>query len=224
MRRVLRLLALALGLPIGAGLLYAVAAVAGALPFTVPEPPDGETVTIYVHSNGVHVDIVMPMQALGVDWRRDLGPEAFPFADPALAAYVGIGWGDRDFYLNTPSWADLTIGRAMGALFMSKGSLVHVTLWGGAPAIGPRTRPVVLGEVQYLRLVAALRAAFDRDPSGRVRPIDGYRYTAGDAFFEGVGTYSAFLTCNEWAAARLREAGVAVGIWSPFPFGIMWNL
>ncbi|MCF4167438.1 TIGR02117 family protein [Zavarzinia compransoris] len=224
MRRVLRLLALALGLPVAAALHYAVAALVGAMAFTVPEPPDGQTVTVYVHSNGVHVDIVVPMQALGVDWRRDLGPEAFPFADPAAAHYVGIGWGDRDFYLNTPTWAEMTVGRALGALFASRGSLVHVTLWRGTPGIGAYTRPVVLGQAQYERLVTALRAGFARDAAGRPRPIEGYRYSTVDAFYEGVGTYSAFLTCNEWAAARLREAGVAVGVWSPFPFGIMWNL
>ncbi|PWR20471.1 TIGR02117 family protein [Zavarzinia compransoris] len=223
-RLVLRLIALVVGLPAAVAALYGTLAVVGAMPFTVPEPPDGRTVTIFVHSNGAHVDIVVPLRAFGVDWAAEFGPAAFPFVDPAAASHVGIGWGDREFYLNTPTWAELTPGRALTALFASKGALIHATLWAEAPRPGPDTRPVTLGEAQYRRLVRDLKAGFARDGAGAARLIAGYRYGPADAFFEGVGTYSAVLTCNEWAAARLRKAGVPVGIWSPFPFGIMWNL
>lgn len=220
MRWLRRLFLLLVGLPFAYGAL----ALLGALPLTVPEPPDGETVTIYVHSNGAHIDLVLPLRALGLDWSAEFQAADFPFSDPALASHAGFGWGDRDFYLNTPTWAELTLGRAARALFASKGALMHVTLWGRAPQRGPNTRAVTLGEAQYRRLVRDIRASFTRDGAGRPQLIPGFRYGADDAFYEAAGRYSLIETCNEWAAARLRKAGVPVGEWSPFPFGIMWNL
>lgn len=225
MGRTLRIIVKLLGAVIALPLAYALVALAGAIPTGGDDrgtPADG--VQIFVISNGFHTDIVVPMQAQGVDWALELRAGHFTGANPISASHAAFGWGDRGFYLNTPSLMDITPAAAFEALFASTGSLVHVTLWGEAPVPGPDVRPLRLSVAQYLALTENLRAAFVRDDTGAVRPLPGTGYRWYDTFYEGVGTYSLVDTCNEWTAWQLRRIGVAVGWWAPFPFGVMWHL
>src|SRR5690348_10081271 len=88
--------------------LYLLAALVGSL---VPvnrdwaEPAHGTTV--YLADNGIHADIVMPIAAHGLDWRRDFPPGDFARADPN-ASFIAFGSGERRVYLDTPTWWDLT--------------------------------------------------------------------------------------------------------------------
>lgn len=225
----MRTLRLALAGLAGLPLLYLLAALAGAVPVgggrSAGPGHDGTgLVAVFVVSNGVHLDILVPMRSPVRDWTETLRPEHFPRGNPLFAAYAGFGWGDRSFYLNTPTWSALTPGDALRALFASAGSLVHVSLWYGTPEPGPGVRRLLLGEDAYRRLLAALDAGFQHDEAGRPRLIPGRSYGLDDAFFEGEGHYSVLETCNEWAASRLRAAGVPGGWWSPLPFGVLWNL
>ncbi len=229
MGQVLRILAkvsaVALGLPLVLVVLYGLGALIGAIPLGgKPARVPAEAVQVFVVSNGFHTDIVVPMQAEGVDWALELRAAHFTGADPMTASHAGFGWGDRGFYLTTPTLMDIDAATAYAALFDSSGSLVHVTLWGRAPVPGPDVRPLRLTPAQYHQLTANLRAAFMRDAAGAVRPLPGAGYRWYDTFYEGVGTYSLFDTCNEWTAAQLRAIGIPVGWWAPFPFGVMWSL
>ena len=56
------------------------------------QPAQG--ITIYLHSSGVHADLVLPVAAAGVDWRATL-PAAHFAGDVSSADYVSFGWGDR---------------------------------------------------------------------------------------------------------------------------------
>ena len=72
-------------------------------------------VFIYLISNGVHLDIVVPKANSYKDWREELE------IDPSIEDQVNLvafGWGDRDFYLNTPEWSDLTFSTSFNALFL----------------------------------------------------------------------------------------------------------
>ena len=87
----------------------------GAIPSNGTWAPPERGITLFVESNGVHTGIVMPKVAAGVDLRR-----AFPpgdLADPRYAAHdhVSVGWGERDFYLETPTWADLKVSTVVAA-------------------------------------------------------------------------------------------------------------
>lgn len=225
MRRVLRLGLAILLAPIALPAVYLLAALLGTLPLSRGVPAEGPaTVTVFVVSNGAHVDILVPMRSPAMDWGDWLRPEDFPEGNPTLAVYAGFGWGDRDFYLNTPNWSDLTPASALRALFASRGSLVHVALWYGTPLPGDSVRSLRLDAAAYARLVDGLKAGFATDEAGRPQPIPGRRYGPADAFYEGRGRYSLVLTCNEWAGRQLRTAGVTLGWWTPLPFGLMWSL
>ena len=83
--------------------------------------------TIYLLSNDVHTDIVLPVQTDLLDWR-----EIFPTSDvkskDTTYNWVGIGWGDKGFYLNTPEWKDLTAKTALVAALMDDKPIVQESI------------------------------------------------------------------------------------------------
>jgi uncharacterized protein (TIGR02117 family) len=194
-------------------LLYlAAGAVGGAIPLNPGWREAEDGVTIYVATNGVHTGLVVPARAFGVDWTRLTRPEHI--RDPRYAGrWLWFGWGERDFYLNTPSWRELSPRAALHSLIGSDRTLMHVDHllepWEDA-------RPVRLTPAQYRRLAAGILASFD--PADR-RPIPGYG--AADVFYPARGYYDAVRTCNWWTGRRLAEAGVRVGAWTPFSATVM---
>jgi uncharacterized protein (TIGR02117 family) len=173
----------------------------------------------WVLSNGVHTDLVFPIRSATIDWRQ-----LFPFehfrAVPADAEFIAIGWGDREFYLNTPTWGDLTVSRAFGAMLGGNRALLHVTYLRRAQ-LRHNAFHLPLSEAQYAQLAGYVRAAL---PAGRATPIAGAHYGNDDAFYEAEGGYHLFETCNTWTGRGLRQAGVKVSRWTPFDFNVVWHL
>jgi uncharacterized protein (TIGR02117 family) len=201
-------------------LLYGAAGLlGGAIPVNAGWRPPASGVTVYVETNGVHTDLVVPVVAAGVDWRDLVRPG--DIADPRYAAYdhLAIGWGEARFYLETPTWADVRPGTVLRAALGSDRTLVHVEHL-PAPAIGPDVRPIVLRAAEYRRLAAFIRASFAQAPRG-ARPEIFRGYGDFDAFYSGSGRYDALMTCNAWTGAALRAAGVRVGAWTPFAGTVM---
>jgi uncharacterized protein (TIGR02117 family) len=194
-------------------LLYlAVGALGGSLPLNRSWQEADEGVTIYVATNGIHTGLVVPTRAAGVDWSRVARPEHI--RDPRYAGrWLWFGWGERDFYVNTPTWRELSPRTALHALIGSERTLMHVDHlvepWGDA-------RPVRLTVEQYRRLSAGILASFD--PADR-RPIPGY--DVADVFYPARGHYDAVRTCNWWTGRRLAAAGVRIGAWTPFSATVM---
>jgi uncharacterized protein (TIGR02117 family) len=180
-------------------------------------------VTIYIRTTGVHTWIMMPKVTDAVDWRPFAPPEHL--ADPRYGAgdHVAIGYGNREFYLNTPTWSDLSPRTAFAAFFGGGPTLLHVD-HDHAPRPSEYQRPIVLSDSEYRRLAGFIRARFRRDGSGRTIPVLGRGYGPSDMFYEANGGYSFVLTCNEWTGRALRAAGVRTGLWTPFEQSIMWRL
>jgi uncharacterized protein (TIGR02117 family) len=106
-KKMLILLLKILGTVLGIVILYVV--LGYLLPFIeVSAKDDGQKkeIPVYIYTNGVHTDIVMPVKNDLQDWSAKL-----PFNNVRSKKtdynYVGIGWGDKGFYLDTPTWADL---------------------------------------------------------------------------------------------------------------------
>ena len=184
-----------------------------------------EGVPIGVYSNGVHAELLLPVSAAGLDWRETFRLDAFPRLDAAVAppAVLGIGWGHRDFYLETPTWADVRPTTALKAVLGLGGSLVHVAYWPPL-AEDDASAWIVVPVATYRRLAAYVGANLARDAAGQPRWIEGAAYGDNDAFFAAVGDYGPILTCNEWVGRGLAEAGVRTGLWTPFPGAILDHL
>jgi uncharacterized protein (TIGR02117 family) len=210
----------------GLGLLivvYLAAAVGlGLLPVNRDFAPMPDGIPISIVSNGFHTDLIVPMTVAGPDWTVDWEAWCPPDAG-APTRFIAFGWGDRDFYLETRRLADLRPLTALRAVLFSTTTVVHVTAIADPAAFADR-RMVTIAPASYRRLAAYLRATFRLDAAGRPirRPEAGYGLR--DAFYEAVGTYSPWMTCNEWVAAGLRQAGIRTGFWAPFAFGITAHL
>ena len=214
-RRAGRAAAIAVAAIVAAALLYLGAGlIGGAIPSNRGWTLPAEGVTIWVETNGIHTGIVVPKVAAEVDWRPLLRPG--DLRDPRYAGYgyAAIGWGERAFYLETQTWADVRLPTVARAALGSRRTLVHVEHL-PRPREGADVRRVVLRPDEYRRLAAYLRASFAE------RPAHLPGYAAYDTFYTARGRYSAVATCNAWTGDALRHAGVRVGWWTPFPWSVM---
>lgn len=182
--------------------------------------PDPAGIRIFIHSNGVHTDFVLPMRSKIIHWDSVLHPADFS-ADTSYS-HVAIGWGDKGFFMNTPTWADLTFSTAFTAAAGIGESAMHATYYHAAPLPGERTLSFAISKEKYATLVKYILATFRRDGKG-VMLINHEGYGLHDRFYEANGTYSLFQTCNEWTGDGMEEAGLPVGVWTPLEFGIIKN-
>lgn len=180
------------------------------------EPAEGTTV--YIADNGIHTDILLPVDAGGLDWKAVL-PVRDGQSMPPGATWIALGAGDEQIYLDTPSWWDLKPRTLWSALAGGR-AVIHAE-YVTDPSYA--AREIRLRPEEYRRLWAALRASFLLDSSGRPRRINHPGYGAHDAFYEANGKASIIRTCNSWLAGRLRLAGVKASIWPPFAPGLIWR-
>ncbi|MFQ5506099.1 MAG: TIGR02117 family protein, partial [Planctomycetota bacterium] len=143
---------------------------------------------------------------------------------PDGGSHVSFGWGDRGFYLRTPTWSDLELSTALRAILLPSASVMHVEHFWGPPEPGPSCRRLVLSEAQYGRLVAYIEESFRKDAAGRPMRIPGRGYDQYDDFYEARGSYHLFYTCNNWANQGLKASGVRTALWSPFETAIFHHL
>lgn len=198
---------------------YLLAALVGSLiPLNTDWREPDEGVTVYLADNGVHVDLVLPVRAAGLDWAPFVPTSDLADAAPDLR-WVAFGAGERRVYLDTPTWADLS-ARTVWAALTGGERIVHVEYVADPDYAARELR---LTAAQYRRLWSAIRSEFRRDGAGQPIRIDHPGYGPRDAFYEGAGRASAISTCNNWIAGRLRLAGVTVSAWPPFSHGLMWR-
>jgi uncharacterized protein (TIGR02117 family) len=174
-----------------------------------PEPQP-----VYISSNGIHLDIILPLDSLGPDLAG-----ALPV--PAGVRYLAFGWGDKGFYLETPTWKELRLSVALKALFWKSGTAMHVTHY-------RRTydswHELALCPEQVDSLRQFIWQSFYKNEAGQVVNIAGAGYTDRDEFYEAVGNYSCLKTCNNWVNIGLKKAGVKTAVWSPFDLGVLHHL
>ena len=210
-------------LPVGMLLLLAPAAWLGVALLmllwpTGSGPRDGGSVPLKLLSNGVHVDLVVPLRGWGVDWSETFSPRVFP-APPPEDAWLAIGWGDADFYLTTPRWRDLRASTALSALSGSNPTLLHVTwLTDGSRHTSLHDLPIT--HTQYQRLAPFVRATLEPGSHRGARALPGQHYGGRDAFFAARGHYGPVTTCNTWIGDVLRYAGVDVSPWTPLAINL----
>jgi len=210
-----RLLSLLLALPA----VYLAAALIGSL---VPvnsgwKEPAGGT-AVYIADNGIHADIIMPVQALGLDWSRFIPRSGFA-AVPPNSAWIAFGSGEQNVYLNTPTWWDITPRTLWSALAGGK-RVIHVE-YVSSPNYA--VREIRLRPEEYRRLWAAVRADFALDQQARPIRIDHPGYGTADAFYQATGKANMVRTCNAVEAGWLRLAGAKTSLWPPFVNGLIWR-
>lgn len=168
---------------------------------------------LYVSTNGMHVDLILPKRAVEQSLRQQLRL-------PPQAKFVAFGWGDKGFYLDTPTWNDLKFSTACEAMLINSATAMHVTYYTGER--GSWKSAEVCAD-QLVDLNEYIKASFRQDTAGKIEEIAGAGYGKRDRFYEAVGNYNAIKTCNIWTNRGLKIAKVQTGVWTPFEFGVMWH-
>ncbi|MDE1468308.1 DUF2459 domain-containing protein [Aurantiacibacter sp. D1-12] len=179
------------------------------------EPENG--VDIMVETNGTHTSIIVPVVTAQKDWR-----ETFPSASAPTphgpATHIAIGYGEREVFLNVPTWGDLQPGTALRIATVGGDALVRVSHY-VRPAPSENHRPLRITHDQYARLVSAIEAHLPEMPVGDREVLKGTY--VDDAYYEALGDYTMGTTCNSWVGARLADAGIPMGLWTPMAGGVM---
>ena len=181
------------------------------------EPAAG--VTIMIETNGVHTGIVVPVTNAVKDWRVTFPSASQPRPDGSLPTHLGIGWGEREVFLDVAEWSDLKPGTALRVATTGGTAIMRVSpyVW---PAPSENYRPLRITLEQYRRLIIAIERSLKPAPPGQqLTTLRGY--SPVDAYYEATGTYTLFDTCNTWVGDALAEAGVKMGAWTPFAGGVM---
>lgn len=220
MKKYFRILLKSIGVVLGIVVLYLLCGYF--IPFIeVPaeKTNEPETVDIYLYTNGVHTDIVVPVKNGQYDWSKII-----PFENTRSQRtdyqYLSVGWGDKGFYLDTPTWADLKFSTAFNAAFWLSESAMHCTFYDKMTE-GKDCVKIPVTKAQYEHLIQYINNKFDHDRDGNVILIKTDAvYGNNDAFYDAQGRYSFLNTCNTWANNALKAAGQKAALWSPSDFGI----
>ncbi|ASK32279.1 urease-associated protein [Chryseobacterium sp. T16E-39] len=220
MKKIVIIFLKALGIILGIVALYVVLVLL--IPFIgVSAKDDGEKkeIPIYIYTNGVHTDIVMPVKNDLQDWSTKV-----LFSNTTSKKtdyqYIGIGWGDKGFYLDTPTWADLKFSTAFKAAFWLSDSAMHCTYYNTMKE-GDDCKMIMISRSQYKKLVEFVEAKFDRDKNGNFMVIPTTAvYSDNDAFYDAKGSYNFSYTCNTWTNDALKAAGQKAALWTATDFGI----
>ncbi|RKN03977.1 DUF2459 domain-containing protein, partial [Aquimarina sp. AD1] len=135
-----------------------------------------------------------------------------------LEKYISFGWGDENFYINTPTWGDLTFNNAFKAMFLKSTTLMHVTRYKQKHSDWVEIK---INEIELQKLNTYLLNTFERNEKGMKILLKNKGYSSKDDFYKSKGSYSCFKTCNSWVNTGFKESGLKSCLWTPFDFGLL---
>ena len=195
--------------------LYVLIVLAGLIPVNNDFEPTPDGVEILLISNPVHADLVLPIDTNTMNWRKHFPADCFS-GDTSGATHVAFGWGDKGFFIETPTWADLRASTAARALFWPSDTCMHVRLTKAA-MLSDGSRSVTISVAQYERLVEYINESFQQESDASKIQVGVAAYGPNDAFFEAHGTYHCINTCNCWIGGAMRSSGIRCGWLTPLP-------
>lgn len=177
-----------------------------------------QEIPIYILTNGVHTDVVLPIKNEHYDWSNQLKFEHTKSKDTTYQ-YVALGWGDKGFYLETPTWADLKASTALKAATGLSSSAMHVTFYKNLKE-NKSCKKIQISLENYQNLIAFINKSFQIKSRDFLKIETDAVYGKHDVFYEANGSYSLFYTCNSWANQVLKVANQKAALWTISDSGI----
>ena len=167
--------------------------------------------SVYLSTNGAHLDLIIP--------KKNIDPLVLAgIKNKEEGNYMSFGWGDENFYLNTPTWGDLTFSNGFKAAFLKSPTLLHITRY-GIKQVG--WIEIEVNETELKNLNMYLLNTFATDDTGNKILLESKGYYDNDDFYKAKGSYSCFKTCNTWVNSGFKESGLKSCYWSPFDSGLL---
>lgn len=175
-------------------------------------------IPIYIKTNGVHTDIVVPAKNIIKDWTQQIRFENTQAQD-STAQFIAFGWGDKGFYLDTPEWSDLKASTAFNAAFGLGNSAMHTTFYKSVRE-SKNCIKVMISKENYQKLTDYIESSFQLDSTQNPIFITATTYGKNDSFYEAHGKYNLFHTCNSWANGALKASNQKAAFWTVTDSGI----
>ncbi len=175
-------------------------------------------IPIYIMTNGVHTDLVLPIKSELKDWSTEIKFENTKAQD-STNNFIAFGWGDKGFYLNTPEWSDLKASTAFNAAFGLGSSAMHATFF-KAMRESKTCVKIDMSYGNYQKLIDYIESGFQHDAKQMPIFINAVTYGKNDSFYEANGRYNLFQTCNSWANNGLKAANQKAAFWTVTDTGI----
>jgi uncharacterized protein (TIGR02117 family) len=184
------------------------------------EPKDGTE--IFIISNGVHADICLPLKDNGDFWNDLFNVEEFSTLR-RTPKYISFGWGDKGFFLDTPTWNDLTLSTALNAAFLPSNTAIHVSYLEDKPSQSENTKSFKVDN-EALKRIENYIVSYLKLNNDKPQLIDCCRYpNVHDNFYEANGSYHMLRTCNVWTNQVIKEGGVRTSVWTPFDWAVLYQ-
>jgi uncharacterized protein (TIGR02117 family) len=184
-------------------ILFLLAACSGQ-PYIVEPQPEADAIRshkVYVVSHGWHAGLIIPSREVN----RVVLELISRFGD---VAFYELGWGDKGFYQSQ----EITTGLTLQAMFWSEGAVIHVVAVPDSPLsyfAGDEIIDTCLTNNELATLKTFLANSFQRNTAGHAISLSKGIY-GNSQFYDGVGQYYLFNTCNKWTAKALRSAGLDI--------------
>jgi uncharacterized protein (TIGR02117 family) len=184
------------------------------LPTTKEEKEQKRDEDIYILYDTMHSDILLNIKSLN---NKKLTIQLRTFINKR-EGYLAFGWGDKETYLNTPTWNDIKISTSLKALFINTHSLMHVSYISNIKKY-KNIKKLKISKEQLAVLEKSILKSFNLELSTYYQG-----YGRDDFFYPSVYKYNLFNTCNTWTGDRLREANVSMSYWTPLSSNIIDSL
>ena len=176
-----------------------------------PLPYSNKTETIYILYNKMHSDIIIDIRDSKYDWQKLL-PRLLKSENKG---FLSFGWGDKETYLNTPTWSDLKLSTALKALFINTPSLIHVSHFNRIDRF-KYLKAIKVSSTQKNKIEKKILESFGKKIIVE-KKIKGYR----EIFYYSPYKYNLIHTCNSWTGDILRESNITMSYWTPFSFNVV---
>jgi len=164
------------------------------------EPVDEKPARIVLLvSHGWHTGIIVRTG----DIPEGVWPERAHYPD---AAYLEVGWGDREYYPEP----DSSVGDAVWAALVPSAAVLHVVGLTVHPTRVFSFSEIIaleISEAGFERLIEFIAATHDRAGAERAEPIGPGLYLDSH-FYLALGRFHLFNNCNTWVVNALRAAGL----------------
>jgi uncharacterized protein (TIGR02117 family) len=180
--------------------------------------------TVYLMKSGIHMDFLLPICNELKDWQEDF-PISNTLCKDSSYKKIAIGWGSKDFYMNTPTWDDLTLKIFLISNFGLGSSAIHVKYYTDTLPKDSKTVSLNLSDNQYKKLVKYIENSLKRSgttKSSFILPKNPKVLSKNDAYYDAKQNYSLLFTCNSWINNGLKASGQKACLWTPYSQGIFY--
>jgi uncharacterized protein (TIGR02117 family) len=179
---------------------------------TADKSPLSKEEKIYILYDNVHSDIVFNLNNITEEWIKNL-----PIVKNKRKGYIAFGWGDKETYLNTPTWDNIKISTSLKALFINTPSLMHITYYHNINYF-QGVKAINISQEQNIKIKKSIFKSFNF----KEKIYNGYGYN--DLFYTSPYKYNFINTCNTWTGEILKNANVPISYWTPFSKNVINSL